>query len=256
MERRQGLSLDLLGVGRARGDLFFGHLQSAVNDGRDAALGRREPAVTRAEREPIGFPYGRHGNDLNGQVQIGHHAPDGRELLRVLFPEIGAIRLHDVEQLEHHGRHSAEVAGAKLTAEVIGDAQHVHENQLGSGIHLLDGGREDHVHAAGGAELQVFGEWPGVQIVVFLLVELGGIHKDAHHHAIGLLARHLDQAAVPGVQCAHGGHESDDPAGAADLRQPVPQLENRRDQFGAHGRAFRADNCSGAGNRPSRTSWA
>ena len=50
--------------------------------------------------ESVRFPHRRHDDDLAGHVQVPNHAPHDGNLLAVFLPEVRAIRLHDIEQLE------------------------------------------------------------------------------------------------------------------------------------------------------------
>ncbi len=49
--------------------------------------------------------------DLHRQVQIGAHAADDGQLLVVLLAKHREVRLHDAEQLGHHGGHAIEMPG-------------------------------------------------------------------------------------------------------------------------------------------------
>ena len=44
------------------------------------------------------------------QAQVAHQLGNDPNLLGVLLTEIGDVRLHDVEELEHHRRNAPEVA--------------------------------------------------------------------------------------------------------------------------------------------------
>jgi len=52
-------------------------------------------------------------DDLNVPVEIADHAAHHGQLLRVLLTEIGAIRLHDLEKLQHHRRHAAKMSRSR-----------------------------------------------------------------------------------------------------------------------------------------------
>ena len=123
---RQGLAVEHLGhcvrsrsaaAALARGPRAPGSLERAEEDGRGAALLRREVGVAAAHGEPVGLAHDRAAPDLDRHVEVGHQAPDHGELLRVLLAEVGAIRRRDLEQLHHHRRDAAEVAGAPLALE-------------------------------------------------------------------------------------------------------------------------------------------
>ena len=62
------------------------------------ALRRRQMLIARTQRETILFPNRRHRHYGYRDVQVFHHTPDNRELLRVFLAEVRAIRLHYLEQ--------------------------------------------------------------------------------------------------------------------------------------------------------------
>ena len=56
---------------------------------------------------------------LNRQIELGGHAPNHQQLLIVLRPEHGDIRLHHVEQLGDDGGDAAEMPWPTSTAQGI-----------------------------------------------------------------------------------------------------------------------------------------
>ena len=56
------------------------------------------------------------------KFKIGHHPPDGDQLLEVLLAEHGDVRLHHVEELRDHRGHAAEVRRPRGAAQAAGDA--------------------------------------------------------------------------------------------------------------------------------------
>ena len=85
-------------------------------------------------------------DQLDGEVEIAHHLPQHGELRRVLLSEVGAIRLHDVEELGDHGRDADEVAGTRNTIQPIGDGPWIHGSRGYAGamrIHLVRRGSEE-----------------------------------------------------------------------------------------------------------------
>ena len=63
-----------------------------------------------------------------GSAQLVDHAADHHQLLVVLLAEHRHLGLHGVEELEHHGAHAGEEAGAEVAFEDVG--------QLGGRMHL------------------------------------------------------------------------------------------------------------------------
>ena len=91
-------------------DSAFGTLQSLPRT--EFARSREVPA---AQREPILRTHCWADNDLRREAQVFDHAPDDHRLLRVLLPEICAVRREDIEQFCHDRCHAPKVPGAPLT---------------------------------------------------------------------------------------------------------------------------------------------
>ncbi len=89
-----------------------GGLEGAVKHGGRAALVGAEVDVPAAQGESVLFAHDRAHDDVDRKGQVLDHPPDHGDLLRVLLPEVGPLRPEDVEELRHHGRDAAEVAGA------------------------------------------------------------------------------------------------------------------------------------------------
>src|SRR5438309_10305352 len=62
-----------------------------------------EIPIATAHREPVRFPNGWHGDDLDGKIEISCHATHHRALLKILLPEQHDVRMHHVEQLAYDG---------------------------------------------------------------------------------------------------------------------------------------------------------
>ena len=118
----------------------LGRAQRLVQPRRDPALFRIQMPVARTQRQAVRFAHRGHADDLHGHIQIRDHAPDHRQLLRILFAELRAIRLHDLEQLQHHRGHAAEMARPESAFHVIRHPSHFHESRLRRGyISSTDG---------------------------------------------------------------------------------------------------------------------
>ena len=81
--------------------------------------------------------------------------------------------------------------------------------------------RENEIHAARGAELQVLRHVDSVGFIIVAPVELNRIDEDADHHDMTIGAGPLHQRAMPGVQSAHCRRQPDGPAPLARQRQPA-----------------------------------
>ena len=85
-----------------------------------------EVRVAARHREAVGLADERAPHHLDREVEVGGHAADDRELLRVLAPEVRAARADDREQLGDDGGHAVEVAGPARAAQAVGEAVDVH----------------------------------------------------------------------------------------------------------------------------------
>ena len=88
------------------------------------ARGTRSGSTSRPRR-----PRGRAGSPRTstGQVEIGGHLPDHRELLEVLAAEERDRRADDREQLGHDGGDAVEVHRPGRAAQPFGEPGHVHD---------------------------------------------------------------------------------------------------------------------------------
>ncbi|MDT4872962.1 hypothetical protein FQZ97_1081780 [compost metagenome] len=111
------------------------------HQGSLAFLPGQEP-VPAAQRQPVGGADRGNSHDLDGEVQVRHHAPHQRQLLGVLLAEVGAVGGQArtgaayegasarqagpgnavVQQLGHHGEGTIEMAGAGRAFPLIGQA--------------------------------------------------------------------------------------------------------------------------------------
>ena len=132
------------------------------------------------EREAVGFPQGRPGNDRHREVQVSLQAANDGELLVVLLAEHGHIRLDDIEQPADHGRHAVEMAGAKLATQDRGQPRHGYDRAgiLDPRIHLIDRGRKQQVGTGTRQPAAVMVERARIGLEVLAGAELGRIDED------------------------------------------------------------------------------
>ena len=140
-------------------------------------------------------------------MQIAHDAANDDRLLRVLLPEVRALRAHDVEQLHAHRRDAAEVAGTRCAfgAGVVG----VDPCREARRVHLVLARRKEHVDALGLRDL-------GVACLVVRIggevgrdVELRGVDEERGNHELVLRSRRPEERAMAVVQRAHRRYEAD-----------------------------------------------
>src|SRR3546814_8760086 len=68
----------------------------------------------------------RRRQQFDREREVAHQGPDHCQLLVVLEPESGHVRLHLVEQPRHHGGDAVEMSGTMRTVEHVGDAGYAH----------------------------------------------------------------------------------------------------------------------------------
>ena len=109
-----------------------------------------EVGVARAHRQAVGLAHGRHRPDPHREVEVAGHAPDHRDLLRVLLAEVGDVGLNGVEELGDHRGDAAEVlrpAPRRVAAEHLGQALDLDVGGEAVRVDLFDRRRVDEVDA-------------------------------------------------------------------------------------------------------------
>src|SRR5262249_25960324 len=107
------------GVSLSRGDPPSGLIKRAGQCQSVPPLFETQVLVARAEGQAVGLANDRAYLDLDGYIQIADHLLQNTGLLGILLAEVGDVRLHDVEQLEHHRGDAAEVSRPGCTAKDI-----------------------------------------------------------------------------------------------------------------------------------------
>ena len=154
-------------------------------------------------------------------MQVGHHAFDDLKLLVVFLAKDGDIRLHNVKQPRHHGGHTAEVAGAHLAVQHIGQAGGLHDGFIAGGIHGLHLRQEHHSDTGLFEQGKVAFHIARIGVQIGGFAKLGGIHENRHGNGVGVGFCGFDKAHVACVQVSHGGHHAD---ALAILAQPCDRL--------------------------------
>lgn len=148
-------------------------------------------------------------DDLHRQFQLGRHCLDHGDLLEILLPEVGACRAHDVEQAADDLRHAVEVSGARRTLHHLVDLPEIENPGVFLGIYLFDRRHQHEIRAGLFQQAPVGLRGAGVVPQVVLVVELRGVHEDAHDDRGVLPAGALHERAVARMQGAHRGYEAD-----------------------------------------------
>ena len=111
----------------------------------------------------------------------------------------------------------------------IGHRSRGDPNQWLLRVHGLERGDEQAIHAPLGGEGPVAGQVARVVREVFFGAELQRVDEDAQDDAVGALLGAVDQAQVPFVQRAHGGHEAEAVAAGALGARPGAHVLGRCD---------------------------
>ena len=203
------------------------------------ALLLAEPAVAAGQREPVGLPHGRDGDDLHGDVEVEDHPADRRELLGVLLPEQREVRSGQVQQLEHDGADPIEVARATGALEDLAEGPGADPDEGCGRVDDVGVRGEHHVRSLPLEQREVGGQGPGIAVEVLTGPELQRVDEDRCDDAVGLLAGRADQLRVPLVQGAHR-HDDRDPAGQGLAGRLELLAGAGHDQVGTPGAGHRA----------------
>src|SRR5690606_8047664 len=125
-EDGEGFGADRLHRAFPGGDDGLRPCERATQGDGGCSSGGAQADVARAHGEAVGFANGFHRDDVEPEVEVAHHLPNHGELLEVLFAEVGAVRLDDVEELGDDGGDAAEVAGAEGAAQAVGEDVHLY----------------------------------------------------------------------------------------------------------------------------------
>ena len=101
------------------------------------ALGRAQVAIARRQGQAVVAALGFAAHDVDRHGKLLDHVADDHELLVILFAKQGGARLRARQQLEHHGAHANEEAGAKVAFQNVGQfSGWVYLERLWLGVHL------------------------------------------------------------------------------------------------------------------------
>src|SRR5439155_15599092 len=139
---------------------------------RGAAVFRVEISIARALGEAVGLAHDGADRQANVKVQVSHEMADEQSLLEVLLAEAGHVRPDDVEELEHHRRHTAEVTRARGPFERRGESARLDERIETLGIDFGGAGRKRGVNLQWIEQAKVLFEIPRISGEVLAGTEL------------------------------------------------------------------------------------
>src|SRR5580700_3926850 len=92
-----------------------GMLQRSIKGKGGFAFVSAEVPVSATECQAVRIADRGTGPNFDGKVELSTHFTHEKLLLKVLLSEVGALRVDDVEQFQHDGRHAAEVPRTRCT---------------------------------------------------------------------------------------------------------------------------------------------
>jgi len=132
-------------------------------------------------------------------------------LLVILITKDGGVRLHLVEQFQHHCRHSAKMPGPEASAQIVGQTGHL---DLGHGlgirrVHFVYARHEQEVGPRITQFLRIGFRRSRIDAEILRRTELQRIDEDADDNAPRPPPRFRHQRQMARVEIAHGRHQSD-----------------------------------------------
>ncbi|HEX4157016.1 MAG TPA: hypothetical protein VHY79_00950 [Rhizomicrobium sp.] len=188
-------------IGRAfpRVELRTRSVESAVQSGRNAPLIWRQELIARTECQTVVFAHRGDTDNLDGYIEITHHAANDSELLCVLFAKVRALGGDKIQKLQDYCRDTAKVAGAVGAAQMFSQHRRVYEGQRLLRIDLRSRGREYQIDTVLGANFQIAFEGTGIARKILLLVKLQRIDKDGRNNEVVFAPRPIEESGVTGV---------------------------------------------------------
>ena len=99
---------------------LLGHkLERAVKQRRACTLLSAQIRITRTHGQTISLALGGLADHLKIEIQVRHHAPDDRQLLKILLAKHRHIRLHQIKQLGDNGGHADKMPRAHRAAQHV-----------------------------------------------------------------------------------------------------------------------------------------
>ena len=189
------------------------------------ALRRIEIAVARRHRQAVQFAHDRHADDPGIDVEVGDHLPHQHQLLIVLLSEENSVRVHNLQQLEHHGQHAGEMGGPRSTLEFGSERTRMYGGSRAVGIHRRSAWRESYFNPFAAQQRQVGVDDPRVGVEILVGSELQRVDEDRHHnHRAGHPFGRPHEGEVSVVQSAHRRHQHHPSTGMAQRAADVADI--------------------------------
>ena len=169
----------------------------------------RQILVAGTEREPVFLANDGRDHHFHGNVQVLHHAFEHGNLLRVLLPENGDIRLREVKKNVDNGANAAKMRRAGTPAKPLRAGGFRDVGGKCRRIHRSRRRRKKNVRSVSAANLAVRIKRARIFFVVFVRSELRGIDENGNDEDVGARAGFVHERSVSGMKIAHGRDEGD-----------------------------------------------
>jgi len=166
-------------------------------------------------------------DDPTTHIQIIHQPLNYGHLLIILLAKKYDVRLNEAQEFGDDRGHALKMDGAGLTFPTPTNGWDGNYGLEGCRVHCPGIRNEDHIGAFCPADSLITTQVTRVFQEVFRGTELSGIDEDAHDNGITAEACSPDERTVPGVQRAHGGHETDRDPFTMELPAPNRHRGNR-----------------------------
>ena len=132
----------------------------------------------------------------------------------------------------HDLQHPLEVPRPSRPLERLPDRAGIRERQIDPRrVDLLDRRRPDEIDPVALRDGEIRRFVARVRVEILARTELQRVHEDGYDHAVLLGACALDQRAMPGMECAHRGHQADRVPGRPPVVGSGFQLRGGPDQI-------------------------
>ena len=82
---------------------------------------RAEEGIAGTQRQAVGLTHDGADHQPHVEVEVLHQPADHLDLLKILLPKVGNVRLHQVEQFQDNSGDAAEMAGPRAALQGLGE---------------------------------------------------------------------------------------------------------------------------------------
>src|SRR5439155_17378539 len=141
---------------------LLGAPQAAVERKRRAAVFRVEIGIARAFGEAVRLAHDGADGEAHVKVQVSGKMADDQSLLEILLAEAGHVWPDDVEELDDHRRHAAEMTRARGSLERRGESARLNVGIETVRVDIACIRREDGINLQRNEQVEVLFEIPRI----------------------------------------------------------------------------------------------